>query len=195
MQSLHPIFECLWKAKQKRQPQVDMKSKLKGQFTSHHDRRESCRVPHPSRVDHAFGSPGGAWRVHDEQRMAEGKLLKLQLRLLIQLVATRCQEVVDEYAERGEDGCRWWKMIKTYIFSIENWNHHQYPFKPWGVPQLTWSFCIILTHLLGILERSVSCLERAYGITTTFFRSGRPTQRGGEESFAFLPQKAVIFKG
>ncbi len=30
------------------------------------------------------------------------------------------------------------------------------------------------TDLLGILERSVSCRERTYGMTTTFFRSGRP---------------------
>lgn len=68
--------------------------------------------------------------------MAEWQLLELQLGQLIQLVAARRQEVVDEDAEEVEDGCQ--------AFSL-----------------FTWALCTIMTHLLGILERSVSCLERA----------------------------------
>lgn len=55
-------------------------------------------------MDHAFRSAGGAGGVHDEERVAEWKLLELQLRQLVQLVAARRQEVVDEDAEGVEDG-------------------------------------------------------------------------------------------
>lgn len=94
------VFRVLsLESKRKKGPQVDVRLELKGpvHFISR-------RVPHPSRVDHAFGSARGARGIHDEQRMAERKLLELQLGQLIQVVAAGSQEVVDEHAEKVEDG-------------------------------------------------------------------------------------------
>lgn len=63
-------------------------------------------------MHHALWSARGAGRVHDEERMAERKLLELQLGQLIQLVAARRQEVVDEDAEEAEDGCQAKNMMR-----------------------------------------------------------------------------------
>lgn len=50
-------------------------------------------------MDHTFRSPRSARGVHDEQRMAEWELLKLQLRKLVQLATSRCQKVIYKYTK------------------------------------------------------------------------------------------------
>lgn len=102
------VFRVLsLESKRKKGRQVDVKLELKGpvHFISR-TARKPPRIPHPSRVDHAFRSARGARGIHDEQRMAERKLLELQLGQLMQLVAAGSQEVVDKHAEKVEDGCR-----------------------------------------------------------------------------------------
>lgn len=71
-------------------------------------------------MHHALRSARGAGGVHDEERMAERKLLELQLGQLIQLVAARRQEVVDEDAEEAEDDCQAKNMIKTCVFAVQD---------------------------------------------------------------------------
>lgn len=112
-------------------------------------------VSHPGRVHHAFWSARGARGVHDEQRVAERKLLELQLGQLIQLVAAGRQEVVDEDAEKVGDGCQIKENDQNLRFRPSKL------VSPSGFSLLSRALCVITTHLLGILERSVSCLERA----------------------------------
>lgn len=52
---------------------------------------------YPSRVDHTFRSTRGSRGVHNEKRMTEWKLLKLQLRELVALTTARCQEIIYVY--------------------------------------------------------------------------------------------------
>lgn len=84
-------------------------------FILHAAMKSRGGVSHPSRVDHAFRSARRARGVHDEERVAERKLLKLQLGQLIQLIATRRQEVVDEDAGEGSR-----RLLKKniYVFSV-----------------------------------------------------------------------------
>lgn len=42
---------------------------------------------HPNRMNHALWSASGTGRVHDEERMVEGNLLKLQIRAQVELQA------------------------------------------------------------------------------------------------------------
>lgn len=60
---------------------------------------------HSSRMHHALGSSCGARRVHDEERMREGQLLKLQLRVLVPFF-THGQEVIQEHTDRRSTGDR-----------------------------------------------------------------------------------------
>lgn len=50
-------------------------------------------------MDHTFRSPRSSRGVHDEQRMAEWELLKLQLRKLVQLATSGCQKVIYKYTK------------------------------------------------------------------------------------------------
>lgn len=57
---------------------------------------------YPSWVDHAFRSSSGSRWVHDEQRMAERKLLKLQLRKRVALATPRRQEIINEFTATAQ---------------------------------------------------------------------------------------------
>lgn len=82
------------------------------------------RVSYPGRVDHAFRSSRGARRVHDEQRMTERQLLKLQLRKLVALATTRRQEIIYKYAEKEKPD-----RNESEIATIYGEESKSYPFQ------------------------------------------------------------------
>lgn len=71
---------------------------------------------HPSRMHHALGSSCSARGIHDEERMREGQLLKLQLRVLIPFF-THGQKVIQEHTDRKSTGDREWGLRTEWILT------------------------------------------------------------------------------